>query len=99
MPLFISMVLTIGFAYWFYKTAEGIGSTPVQWGFVGAIAYQLPAWIWMLMVSRPYLTGIRGAEKTGMTSFLVGHSWIVVGAVCAFLVYRFFLLKTKPRTP
>jgi hypothetical protein len=99
MPLFISMVLTIGTAYWFYRTAERLGSTPVQWGFAGAISYQLPAWIWKILFSGPYVAAIRGAERTGTTAFLIGHSWIVVGAVCAFLVYTFFLLKTKPRTP
>ncbi|MFO1418120.1 MAG: hypothetical protein U1E83_05570 [Methylotetracoccus sp.] len=98
MPLFISMLLTVGAAYWYYRTAERMGAMPIHWGLAGAIAYQLPAWIWMIMVSRPYLSGMRGAEKTGTAAFLIGHSWIVVGAVCALLIYQFVLLRTKIRS-
>jgi len=98
MPLFISILFTVGFAYWYYRTAERLGSKAMHWAVAGAIAYQVPAWAWMVLVSRPYLTSIRGiAAKTGFTSFLVGHSWILVGAVCAFVVFRLFLLRTKVR--
>ena len=95
MALFISMLLTIGFAYWFYKTAERLHANQVQWAIVGAISYQLPAWAWMLGVSKPYLLGLQGtASKSSMTAMLVGHSWIAVGLILALIVYRFALLKT-----
>lgn len=97
MPLFISILLTAGFAYWYYRTAERLGSKAIHWGVAGAIMYQIPAWIWMVLVSRPYLTSLRGATKTGMSAFLIGHSWILIGAICAVAVYKFFLLKTKVR--
>lgn len=94
MPLIISMLLTIGVMYWFYKTAERLGSKSVQWAAAGAIAYQVPAWAWMLLISKPYLQSLRGATKTGMMAMLVGHSWIVVGIITVLIVYKFFLLKT-----
>jgi hypothetical protein len=95
MPLFISMLLTAGAAFWYYRTAERLGIKPIPWAVAGAIAYQVPAWVWMIMFSRPYLTGLRStAAKTEMSSFLIGHSWIVVGAIATVLVYKFFLLKT-----
>lgn len=94
MPLIISMLLTIGVIYWFYKTAERLGSKSTHWAAAGAIAYQIPAWAWMLLVSKPYLQSLRGANKTSMMSMLIGHSWILVGIVTVLIVYKFFLLKT-----
>lgn len=95
MPLIISMLLTVGVIFWFYKTAERLGSKSVHWAAAGAIAYQVPAWAWMLLVSKPYLQSLRGATKTGMTAMLIGHSWILVGIVAVLIVYKFFLLKTN----
>lgn len=96
MPLFLSMLLTAGCAFWYYKTAEQKGLPSIQWAIAGAIAYQVPAWAWMFLFSRPYMGSMRGtSERTGMSSFLMAHSWILVGAICAFLVYRYFLLRTK----
>jgi hypothetical protein len=92
--MLVSILLTAGFAYWFYRTSERLGSKSVQWAFAGAIAYQLPAWAWMLLVSKPYLSGLRGMNKTSLWAFVVGHSWIVVGLIAALAVYKFFLLKT-----
>jgi hypothetical protein len=97
MPLFISILLTLGIVYWYYRTAERMGLKSLHWGVAGAIAYQVPAWAWMLLVSKPYLSSLRGAAKTGMSSFLIGHSWILVGALCALAVYKFFLLKADVR--
>lgn len=96
MPLFLSMLLTAGTAYWYYHIAAQRGIKPIPWAVAGAIAYQVPAWVWMITFSRPYLTALRSTTaKTQMSSFLIGHSWILVGAVCAVLVYRFFLLKAR----
>lgn len=97
--MFLSILLTGGIALWFFRTAEKLGANNVQWAAAGAIAYQVPAWAWMLLVSKPYMDGIRGvAAKTAMPGPLIAHSWIAVGAVCAFLVYKFFLLKTTVKT-
>lgn len=96
MPLFISMLLTAGMALWYYRTAERLSLKPILWAIAGAIAYQVPAWVWMIMFSRPYLTSLRStAAKTTMSSFLIGHSWILVGAIAAVLVYRFLLLNSR----
>jgi hypothetical protein len=98
MPLFVSMLLTAGCAFWYFKTAERMGLPPIQWAVAGAIAYQVPAWAWMFLFSRPYMGSMRATtERTGISSFMIAHSWIVVGAVCAFLVYQFFLLRAKAR--
>jgi hypothetical protein len=70
----------------------------MHWGVAGAIAYQVPAWVWMILVSRPYLTSLRGTTaKTSLSAFFIGHSWILIGALCAVAVYKLFLLKTKVR--
>jgi hypothetical protein len=97
MPLLISMLLTVSIVFWFYRTAERLGSKSVHWAVAGAIAYQVPAWAWMLLVSKPYLQTLRGMAKTSTSSFLIGHSWILVGVLCALAVYKFFLLKTTVR--
>ena len=94
MPLIISMLLTVAVIFWFYKTAERLGSKSVHWAAAGAIAYQIPAWAWMLLVSKPYLQGLRGVNKTSTMAMLIGHSWILVGIVSVLVVYKFFLLKT-----
>lgn len=97
MPL-ISILLTAGIAYWYYRTAERLGSKALHWGIAGVIAYQIPAWVWMVLVSRPYLTSIKGTSaKTSASSFLIGHSWIAIGIISALVVYKFFLLKTNVR--
>lgn len=98
MALLISVLVTIGFAVWFFKTAERLGANPVQWAAAGAIAYQFPAWAWMLIVSKPYLAGLQGTyAKTTTMAGLIGHSWILIGVVVALLVYKFALLKTNVR--
>lgn len=90
------MVLTFGFAYLFFKSAESKGLSPVHWAFAGAIAYQLPAWGWMLVISRPYMASIQGmANKTSASTAMMGHSWLLFGIVCAVIVYKFFLMNAK----
>lgn len=99
MPMLVSMLLTLGFAYGYYRTAARLGSKPLHWGLAGAIAYQAPAWAWMILASRPYLASLRGTSaKTTVWAFLVGHSWLLVGAVCAVAVYRLFLLRAGVRS-
>lgn len=96
MAMMLSVLFTIGFALWFYKTATRIGANAFQWAIVGAVAYQLPAWAWMLTVSKPYLANIQGAaNRASMSGGLMGHSWLLVGLVCVLLTYRFALLKTN----
>jgi len=96
MAMFLSILLTVGIAYWYYKTAERLQSNTVQWAIAGGIVYQLPAWAWMILVSKPYLSGIQGtANKSTITAMLIGHSWIAIGAIVALLVYKFALLKTN----
>lgn len=95
MPMFISILLTAGIAYWFYQTSEKLGSKSTHWAVAGALAYQVPAWAWMLLMSKPYLSGLRGAAKTTGSAFMIGHSWILIGLVTALIVYKFFLLNTN----
>lgn len=95
MPMFISILLTMGIAFWFYQTSEKLGSKSPHWAVAGALAYQVPAWAWMLLITKPYLSGLRGATKTTTSAFLIGHTWIVIGIVSALVVYKFFLLKTN----
>ncbi len=96
MALFISVLLTIGFALWFFKTAERLGANPIQWAVAGAISYQFPAWAWMLIVSKPYLSSLKGVvAKTSAMAGLIGYSWIAVGLAVVLLVYKFALLKTN----
>lgn len=98
MALFISVLMTIGMAVWFYKTAERLQANPVQWAIAGAIAYQIPAWAWMLIVSKPYVTSLQGTyAKTTLSAGVMAHSWIAIGLIAALLVYKFALLKTKVR--
>lgn len=93
---FVSMLLTAGIAYWFYQTSEKLGSKSVQWAIAGAIAYQVPAWAWMLLVTKPYVTALRStAAKTTFSASMISHSWILIGLVTALIVYKFFLLKTN----
>ena len=99
MAMFLSIFLTIGFAFWFYKTAERLHANAVQWAIAGAIAYQLPAWGWMLTVAKPYLSSIQGtANKASMSAGLIGHSWLAIGIIVASLVYKFALLKTSVKS-
>ena len=96
MALFISVLFTLGFAFWFFKTAERLGANAVQWAIAGALAYQLPAWAWMIIVSKPYLSSLKGVvAKTSASAGLIGYSWIPVGVAVVLLVYKFALLKTN----
>jgi len=99
MAMLLSVLFTIGFAFWFYKTAVKIGASGFHWAIVGAFAYQLPAWAWMLTVSKPYLSNIQGAaNRASMSGGLIGHSWLLVGLVCALLVFKFALLRTNVKS-
>jgi hypothetical protein len=96
MAMFLSIILTAGFAYWFFQTSEKLGAKSVQWAIAGAISYLIPAWSWMLLVSKPYITGLRSvAAKSTASAGMFGHSWIVIGVITALLVYKFALLKTN----
>jgi len=93
---FISVLITVGIAFWFYRTAENLGSKAMHWGAAGAIAYLVPAWTWKILVSKPYVSSIQGlAAKTSFSANLISHSWVAIGLVTAFLVFKFFLLKTN----
>jgi hypothetical protein len=99
MAMLLSILLTIGIAYWYYKTAERLNSNTVQWAIAGAIVYQLPAWAWMLLVSKPYLGSIQGSvNRSSISAMLIGHSWIAIGVIIALLVYKFALLKTSVKS-
>jgi hypothetical protein len=99
MAMFLSILLTAAFAYWFYKTSERLGSKSPQWAVAGALAYQVPAWAWMLTVARPYVMGLRNtAAKGAFSAQLINHSWIIVGIISALIVYKFFLLKTNVKS-
>lgn len=96
MAVFVSILLTIGFALWFYQTSERLGAKSPQWALAGALAYQVPAWAWMLLVAKPYVASLRStAAMTTTSATLVGHSWLLVGIVAALAVYKFALLKTS----
>jgi hypothetical protein len=96
MAMFLSILLTAGFAFWFYQTSEKLGAKSPQWAVAGAISYLVPAWSWMLLVSKPYITALRStAAKTTFSASMIGHSWIVIGVIAALLVYKFALLKTN----
>lgn len=96
MPMFLSILLTAGFAVWYYRTSERLGSKSIQWAVAGALAYLIPAWSWMLLVARPYVSGLRStAAKMTFSAQMINHSWIAVGIVTALLVYKFFLLRTN----
>lgn len=96
MAMFLSILLTAGFAFWFFQTSEKLGSKSPQWAIAGAIAYQVPAWAWMLLVSKPYVTALRStAAKSTFSATMIGHSWILIGIVVALFVYKFALLKTN----
>jgi len=98
MTMLFSALLTFGLAYWFYKTALRLNANAIQWAAVGAVSYQVPAWAWMLEVSKPYVSGLQGtAAKSTMSAWLISHSWLLIGVVAALLVYRFALLKTSVR--
>jgi hypothetical protein len=98
MALFISVLLTMGTAVWFYKTAERLQVNPVQWGIAGAVAYQIPAWAWMIIVSKPYVSSLQGSyAKTTLSANFIAHSWILIGIIAALLIYKFVLLKTSAR--
>lgn len=95
---FISILLTGAFAYWYYRTAERLGSSPLHWAAAGVIAYQVPAWAWMLMVTKPYTLTIRSAStQTGIGGFLFSHSWVLAGALVAWAVHEFVLKKIATR--
>lgn len=95
MAMLLSVLFTMGFAFWFYKTAIRLGASAFNWAIVGAISYQLPAWGWMLTISKPYVSAIQGtANRAAFGAGMMGHSWLLVGLVTALLVYKFALLKT-----
>jgi len=98
MAMLLSVLFTMGFAYWFYKTAIRLGASGFHWAIVGAVAYQLPAWGWMITISKPYISAIQGtANRAAFGAGMMGHSWLLVGLVTALLVYKFALLRTNVR--
>jgi len=91
-------LIAVAIAIWFYKTAESKGAPAVQWGIAGLISFYVPNFIWSLVVAKPWLASLHN-QGAPMKSSLVGHSSILVGAVCAWLIWSFFLRSLKPSPP
>jgi hypothetical protein len=87
-------VVAVLIAFWFYRTADSKGAPAIQWAIAGLIAYYVPNFIWSLLVAKPILQTLH-AQSAPIKASLVGHSSIVIGALCAWLVWYGFLRKLK----
>lgn len=87
-------LIAVAIAIWFYTSAQSRGAPGVHWGFAGLISYYVPNFIWSLLVAKPWLASLHNQAAPIKTS-LVGHSSILVGAACAWLVWTLSLRKIK----
>ncbi len=78
----IGGIVSIGFAIWFYLTAEKKKAPAIQWAIAGFISYFVPWLVWVKVL---------GPKKMPFGSSLS----ILVGATCAFLVLTFVLKRLK----
>lgn len=90
-------IIAILIVYWYYRSAEARGLPNFQWAFAGLLAFYVPNIIWSVLVARPWLATLRASGHPGVMAGIVGYSSVFLGAACAVLVYRLFLLKaSKP---
>ncbi len=87
-------IISILIAVWFYRTAEAKKAPAFQWAFVGFITYYLPNLIWTFWVAKPAVVRMH-ATSAGLSATLIGHSGILLGVVCAGLVWMQVLKKLK----
>lgn len=87
-------LVAVVIAFWFYRTADSKGAPAMHWAVAGLIAYYVPNFIWSLWVAKPILQTLH-AQSAPIKASLVGHSSIVIGAVCAWAVWYGFLRKLK----
>lgn len=90
----IGGVVAVLIAYWYYRTAESKGAPGIQWAVAGLIAYYVPNFIWSLLVAKPILQTLH-QQSAPIKASLVGHSSVVIGALCAWFVWATFLKKLK----
>lgn len=90
-------IVAVLIAYWFYRSAMERGLPNFQWAFAGLVAYYVPNFIWSLLVAKPWMASLHAKNATFMAG-VIGHSSILVGVACAYLVHKFFLQKApKPQ--
>lgn len=87
-------IISILIAVWFYREAESKRAPAFQWAFVGFITYYLPNLIWTFWVAKPTVVKLH-AQNAGLSASLIGHSGILLGVVCAGLVWLQVVRKLK----
>lgn len=87
-------IISILIAVWFYREAEAKKALALHWAFVGFITYYLPNLIWTFWVAKPAVLRLH-AQSAGLSATLIGHSGILLGLVCAGLVWLQVLRKLK----
>ncbi len=87
-------VIAVLIAVWFYRTADSKGAPGVQWAIAGLLAFYIPNFIWSLLVAKTMLQNLH-AQSAPIKASLVGHSSVVLGALCAWFVWSTFLRKLK----
>ncbi len=78
----IGGIVSIGFAVWFYVTAEKKKAPAIQWAIAGFISYFVPWLVWVKVM---------GPKKIPFSPSI----GILFGATCAFLVLTFVLKRFK----
>ncbi|HUL12369.1 MAG TPA: hypothetical protein VLU73_09400 [Methylococcaceae bacterium] len=87
-------VVAVLIAFWFYRTADSKRAPAMQWAVAGVISYYVPNIIWSLTVAKPILQTLH-AQSAPIKAGLIGHSSVIIGALCAGLVWYGFLRKLK----
>jgi len=87
-------VVAVLIVLWFYRSAESRRAPAFQWAVAGLIAFYVPNFIWSLWVAKPMLMTLH-AQSAPLKASLVGHSSVLVGALCAGLVWYGLLRKVK----
>jgi hypothetical protein len=93
----ISILVIIGLAVWFYRTAERLSLPGLAWAIAGVLVYYGGFVFWMYAVLRSVMGGLFHTHGFWVAIGMDASS-ILFGALCAVL-FRFKVLMKKGQKP
>jgi hypothetical protein len=87
----IGAIFALGVCFWFYKTAEKMGLSPVPWMVGGVLTFYVSNYVWIYAILRP-VAGMRMKSHGLAGGFIIELSGALVGlALVAWFRHRVLL--------
>ena len=98
----IQIIIALGVAVWFFRSACATGRNALGWAAIGALAVFAPSVPWAVVVSLVVLPAVIGSDMGDTQTFLlaafVGLIGVGIGCVLAWWLHRRYLRGSAHNT-